>query len=556
MPQNAVAIPQDATIGPAPAGAVPIPQDATVDQPQQDTSWWGKVKNFFSNDSLYQQGRKAYDAVGGKVDVPGSFEGHPENVGEYVPATAGPIAQGSKNIAQGNVAKGAHQIIGGLSNAALPAAPFFLAGAPVATTIRALAGGAAGTYIGKEGGKALGLSEDQANLAGDVGGMAGGIGAVKAGEPVADALEQSAARNYQTILNPTKTTTKFQTQKIMPQLLEERPVAMTRAGMAEKAAGQAEAAGQQVEQAVSGLQGSMRTQPVIDGLENLRQSYQVNGVSLRPEVDSAIDTAQDQLRAISRPAYFNTAPVPGAGATDPTIPYQDVVKARRILDQAVAEVGGYQGRPLSDTSMANIRKATANSLREELGNASPDLAAVNAKFHFWNTLNDVLEQTIQRKTGQASTGLLPTIETAAAAGAGLAKGGLSTGGSYGAAMYVLGKTIRSTGWQSMSAAAKMHVADALANRDFDSIPAMIAVGSAAPAAKAAADTTAPAETPEKNSVPIASLVNRYDPVQARQAFANPVTQDALNKLNPGVADSLIRKYGVADTRKYFKGRNA
>jgi hypothetical protein len=39
MPQNAVAIPQDATIGQPPPGAVPIPQDATVDQPQQDSFW-------------------------------------------------------------------------------------------------------------------------------------------------------------------------------------------------------------------------------------------------------------------------------------------------------------------------------------------------------------------------------------------------------------------------------------------------------------------------------------------------------------------------------------
>ncbi len=34
---------------------------------------------------------------------------------------------------------------------------------------------------------------------------------------------------------------------------------------------------------------------------------------------------------------------------------------------------------------------------------------MNAKFHFWNTLNDVLEQTIQRKTGQV--GALGKVET-------------------------------------------------------------------------------------------------------------------------------------------------
>lgn len=449
-----------------PASAVTITPDEGGSQ-----SLWQRMKNWFAAPGpLYEEGKKAYDAAHGKVDVPGSFEGHPENVGEYVPATVKPIVQGTKDIAQGNVAKGAHEVLGGVSNAALPAAPFLLAGAPPLVTLRALAGGAAGTYIGKEGGKALGFSEDQANLAGDVGGVAGGTGAVKLADLAAPALEKSATQNYKNILNPTRIDTKFQTNQIMPKLLEERPIAMTREGLAEKAGAKAEEAGQQVEQVVSNLKGSMKTQPVIDGLENLKKSYQVNGVSLRPEVDSAIDQVSAQLKAIG-----------------PEIDYQDAVKARRILDQAVAEVGGYQGKPLSDTSLANIRKAGANSLREELGNASPDLKAVNAKFHFWNTLEDVLQQTIQRKTGQAPTGLLPKIEVASAMGAGLTKS-TSAGGAYGAAMYVLGKTIRSTGWQSLSAATKMSIADSLSNGDFESIPAQIALGATIPASKAAVNS--------------------------------------------------------------------
>lgn len=459
-------------------GTQPLP-DLTVKSsaplPGQDEgkSWWQKIKDYLSTPGpLYEEGRKAYEAVNGKVQMPGSFEGHPENIGEYVPSTAVPIAKGAKDITQGNFAKGTHEVIGGVSNALLPLAPFALAGAPALTTLRAMAGGAAGGYIGKEGGKAVGLTEDQADLAGDLGGFAGGFGAGKLSDMATPALKESATQNYKNILNPTKVTTKYQTNKIMPKLLEERPVSMTREGMAEKAGSKADAAGQEVEQAVQNLTGKMKTQPVIDGLENLRKSYQVNGVSMRPEVDSAIDQVSAQFKALG-----------------PEIDYQDAVKARRILDQAVAESGGFQGKPLSDASLANIRKAGANSLREELGNASPDLKAVNAKFHFWNTLEDVLQQTIQRKTGQAPTGLLGKIETASAMGAGLAKGGLATGGSYGAAMYVLGKVIRSTGWQSMSAAAKLHVADALSNGDFDSIPAMLALGGTVPAAKAAVDTS-------------------------------------------------------------------
>ena len=303
-------------------------------------------------------------------------------------------------------------------------------------------------------------------------GMRGQLeGGERAGQAVADVaprvgnvLKSSAVKNYQDVLNPTRIDTKYQTQKIMPKLLEERPVAMTRQGLANKAAGQAEAAGQQVERAVSGLQGSMKTQPVIDGLENLRQKHQVNGVSLRPEVNSAIDALQDQLRNMSEPGQ-----VPGGaqGPGEGSLSYQDTVKARRILDDAVAEVGGYQGRPLSDTSMANIRKATANSFREELGKASPDLAAVNAKFHFWNTLSDVLDATNQRKVGQVNA--FPKVETVIAGAGGLARGGLSTGIAYAAAMRALGSAFRSTGWRTLSAATKMSIADSLASGNFKAV---------------------------------------------------------------------------------------
>jgi len=281
---------------------------------------------------------------------------------------------------------------------------------------------------------------------------------------VRNVLKSSAEKNYQDVLNPTRIDTKYQTQKIMPKLLEERPIAMTRQGLAEKAAGRAEAAGQQVENAVSNLQGSMKTQPVIEGLENLRQKYQVNGVSLRPEVNSAIDSLQNQLRGMSE---AGPSPETAFNKSEANISYQDVVKARRILDDAVAEVGGYQGRPLSDTSMANIRKATANSFREELGNASPDLAAVNAKFHFWNTLSDVMDATNQRKVGQANA--FPKIETVIAGAGGLARGGLGTGVAYAAAMRALGSAFRSTGWRTMSAAAKSSIADSLANGNFKNV---------------------------------------------------------------------------------------
>ena len=114
--------------------------------------------------------------------VPGSFEGHPENVGEYIPATAGEMAGGAVDVGRGNVTKGAHRIIGGASSALLPALPFAAAAAPM-LTVRTLAGSTAGQYLGSGAGEALGLSPDQTELAGDIGGIAGGVGGAKARVP-------------------------------------------------------------------------------------------------------------------------------------------------------------------------------------------------------------------------------------------------------------------------------------------------------------------------------------------------------------------------------------
>lgn len=284
--------------------------------------------------------------------------------------------------------------------------------------------------------------------------VAGGVGsaAAEAAPAGAEMLEKSAVKNYEAVLNPTKQAAKYDTEKIMPQLLQERPIAGSRAGLAEKAASNAESAGQEIEQHVSGMHGQMNMQPILDGLQNLKKGFQVNGVSLRPEVDSAIDDATTRLSAMSQPGQ-------GPGWWNAkTLDYQNVIKARRILDQAVSEAKGYQGGAISDASLTNVRKTAANSIRNELAKADPDLAALNQKFHFWNTLSDVMDQTIQRKTGQAPS-LASRLEPIA---------GAAMGGAQGAgALYFLGKAFRSTAWQTTSAATKSAIADALANQKFD-----------------------------------------------------------------------------------------
>src|SRR5262249_19884616 len=63
-------------------------------------------------------------------ELPGSFEGKPENIGEYVPQSVGQLYEGGKDVLHGNFARGLHTMIGGASNLALPATA--LVGIPAA----------------------------------------------------------------------------------------------------------------------------------------------------------------------------------------------------------------------------------------------------------------------------------------------------------------------------------------------------------------------------------------------------------------------------------------
>ncbi len=116
-------------------------------------------------------------------ELPGTFEGKPENVGSYGAASVGEIYGGARDIGRGDVARGAHRIIGGTVTGAAPfavaALPAALASAPVATSL-AVGGGIAGQYGGERAATALGATPDQAALVGDI----AGLGAAYAGAKV------------------------------------------------------------------------------------------------------------------------------------------------------------------------------------------------------------------------------------------------------------------------------------------------------------------------------------------------------------------------------------
>lgn len=105
---------------------------------------------------------------------------------------------------------------------------------------------------------------------------------------------------------------------------------------------------------------------------------------------------------------------------------ETLVSWRRILDEQVKHASEGFTKDLADASLAEANKRTSNVLRAELNNKYPDLAKVNAEFHFWNTVKDLSRarqvSEIGRKPQQAGEFMATRL---------LLAGGIGGGGYYG-----------------------------------------------------------------------------------------------------------------------------
>lgn len=191
------------------AGAISsIAPQAQANVPDQKYQQWKQARTAFEALPLLQRMKQMLLSPNsvpdptGPANVPGSFEGHPENIGQYVPATAGRAAEGAVDISRGNLAMGSHKLIQSVMNAAAPMTPIMAAGAPVAAA-RAIGGGLIGSKLAGATAQGLGATPDQQALASDVGNLGGGFAAAS-GLPRAlleTPIKNLAAKHGETLLN-------------------------------------------------------------------------------------------------------------------------------------------------------------------------------------------------------------------------------------------------------------------------------------------------------------------------------------------------------------------
>lgn len=359
------------------------------------------------------------------------------------------IEQGAEYMVPGTlVARGAKLLQGG-SKVAQLAGRAGLEGLSAA--------GVAGVQTG-------GDAEAMRNAALTAGGATAAIGGLSAAAPkIAASLKQGALRQYGRVLNPTKEKTKAMADKIIPQMVERGIVATTLPGMLEKSQGRMRFLGQKIDDVwdamdVTGTMADVR--PILQHLDDAaRETYYTTGANGQLVVKGKVaEQGLKELESIGETLLSAAAPNSATGALE--IPIKTLREFRQYWDEVANKAGAFTS-DLSSWTRGKAHKFAGDAIREELAKATPDLAALNREFSFWNRVADVTESTLQRRTGQAK----PLTRRLAQLGG--TAGGAAAGGPLGAvlgsvAMDQLQGLMISPAWGTASAVFKDRLANAIA----------------------------------------------------------------------------------------------
>lgn len=199
---------------------------------------------------------------------------------------------------------------------------------------------------------------------------------------------------------------------------------------------------------------------IMQELDALKSKYIVNGQPAAPQAIKAIEGVQDIIRA------------QGADI-DP----KSLRKLKQIFDPPVAHGGGFIGADLSTHYTLQAQKAAADSIRDLMGKANPDVAALNKEISFWLNVQKVTSESRLRQVGQQ--GGLVKVLTPLAAGGAASTTGLHFGPTAGieagvgvALATAAAQMVRSPAWRTLSAIGKDRIAMALARGDVQQVAAL------------------------------------------------------------------------------------
>lgn len=301
---------------------------------------------------------------------------------------------------------------------------------------------------------------------------AGGLGA--GGEALAAAVEspqttqflrEAAEKQYAKVLNATKQGNKWLSKNVaVPGLLERGVIAPTLKGLAGKITSNVQAFGQAIDDAWSALPPG--TTAELDPVLNTIEKSAKDALTITDASGRAIPMTEAAQRGLGSIDYLkqtlrNVAEVnPQTGNLE--VPVEKLRQLRQAWDQIASDAKVYQGGNLADAALGRVHAMAADAIRGQFAQDFPDIAALNKEFSFWKNVEQVVNDTVLRREGQAK----PLGQKIAGA-AGMTFGGMS-GGIKGAvlgkeAMDGLTRLAGSTAWRTISAVAKNNLANYLAS---------------------------------------------------------------------------------------------
>lgn len=310
-------------------------------------------------------------------------------------------------------------------------------------------------------GQGIGQAVNPFNLNNDISALLGGVtgGLVNRFGGVGEgSLEQSATKDITNVLNPTTKVDKAITQKIAPELAQKGIISSSREGLLEKYQGNMEKAGEDLENGYQALPQDAKFE-VTNLFKNLNQK--IDDLHINGKVPSVNQPSVDALTKMTQ----DLANIGLTTSDDGQQVFSDVSNVRKLrqsLDNATR--GSFSPTEL-DTVNKKARLELSNSIRSEFSKQYPDIAKLNKDFSFWSKASNVLENTINRKTGQSGI-IRKGISEGVGAIAGFPSGHPIIGAG---AMRMVSDFINSPAWQTTSALVKSKLAGALESGDSNTL---------------------------------------------------------------------------------------
>lgn len=299
----------------------------------------------------------------------------------------------------------------------------------------------------------IGSIAKDAAIGGITGGATGGLlGRLGGGS---SALNKSATEDIVKVLAPTGKTDKLLTQEIAPQLAKSGITAASREGLLSKYEALKGSAGEALESGYDALPKNAKVE--VGGLFDTLQQ-KIDKLTINGSVPSAAAPKVAALQNMMK----DLANIGIESSSDGSKVFADVGNVRQlrqILDNTISKNFGLTEL---DGATKAAQKTLANSIRGAFSQQYPDIAKLNKDFNFWSNATKVLQNTIDRKTGQ--TGLL---RKGLAEGVGAAGGLMSGHPIIGAGvMRVLSDFVSSPAYHTVSAALKSKIANAFEKGDY------------------------------------------------------------------------------------------